>query len=61
VLRVPELDAGLTVGSHQSGVEGQKPLPGPAGHTAFDAAQDIDSYGACAKFMKLTTTLKTKG
>jgi len=30
----------LQVGSHQSGVEGQNHLPQPAGHTAFDAAQD---------------------
>jgi len=40
MLRAPELDAGLPEGSHQSGAEGQNPLPHPAGHTAFDAAQD---------------------
>ncbi|NXW11080.1 T161B protein, partial [Fregetta grallaria] len=40
VLRVPELDAVLQVGSHQSRVEGQNPLPRPAGHASFDAAQD---------------------
>jgi len=36
VLRAPELAAGLQVGSHQSGAEGQNPLPRPAGHAAFD-------------------------
>jgi len=41
VLRAPELDTGLQVGSHQSGVKGQNPLPRPAGHAAFDAAQDM--------------------
>jgi len=41
VLRVPELDAGLQVGSHENGAEGQNHLPRPAGHAAFDAAQDI--------------------
>ncbi|KAK4825361.1 hypothetical protein QYF61_026880 [Mycteria americana] len=40
VLRAPELDAVLQVGSHQSRVEGQNHLPRPAGHAAFDAAQD---------------------
>jgi len=39
VLRAPELDAGLPLGSHQRGAEGQNPLPRPAGHTAGDAAQ----------------------
>jgi len=36
VLRAPELDAGLQVGSHQSRAEGQNPLPQPAGHAAID-------------------------
>jgi len=27
VLRAPELDTGLQVGSHPSGAEGQNPLP----------------------------------
>jgi len=40
VLGAPELDAGLQVGSHQSRAEGQSHLPQPAGHAAFDAAQD---------------------
>jgi len=43
VLRIPELDAGLQVGSHQSRVEEQNHLPQPAGHAAFDAAQDTVS------------------
>jgi len=40
VLGAPERDTGLQVGSHQSRAEGQNHLPRPAGHTAFDAAQD---------------------
>ncbi|KAJ7414954.1 RNA-directed DNA polymerase from mobile element jockey-like [Pitangus sulphuratus] len=40
VIWTPELDAALTVGSHQSRIEGQNALPQPAGHVAFDAAQD---------------------
>jgi len=39
VMRASELDAGLQMGSHQSGVEGQNCLPRPAGHVSFDAAQ----------------------
>jgi len=31
VLRAPELDAGLQVGSDRSGAEGQNPLSCPAG------------------------------
>ena len=41
MLGAPELDAGLQVGSHQSSVEGQNPLPRPAGHTPFDTAWDM--------------------
>ena len=41
VLRAPELDVGLQVGSHQSRAERQNPLPRPAGHVAFDSAQDM--------------------
>ena len=41
MLRALELDAGLQVGYHQSREEGQNPLPRPAGHAAFDAAQDM--------------------
>jgi len=36
----PELDAGLQIGSHESGVKGQNHLPQPAGHASLDAAQD---------------------
>jgi len=32
VLRAPELDTGLLVGSYQSGAEGQNPLPQSADH-----------------------------
>jgi len=40
MLGAPELDAGLQVGFHESGVKGQNHLPRPAGHTSLDAAQD---------------------
>jgi len=40
MLRAPELEMGLQVGSHQSRAEGQNHLSRPAGHAAFDAAQD---------------------
>ena len=40
MLRAPELEAGLDVGFHQGGVEGQNHLPRPAGDTSLDAAQD---------------------
>ncbi|KAK4824005.1 hypothetical protein QYF61_009219 [Mycteria americana] len=49
VLRSPELDAVLQVGSHQSRVEGQNPLPQPAGHAAFDAAQDTVGLVGCER------------
>ncbi|KAK4827094.1 hypothetical protein QYF61_014196 [Mycteria americana] len=47
VLRAPELDAVLQVGSHQSRAEGQNHLPRPAGHAAFDAAQDTVGFLGC--------------
>jgi len=47
VLRAPELDAGLQVGSHESGVEGQNHLPRPAGHADFDAAQNTVGLLGC--------------
>ncbi|KAK4828118.1 hypothetical protein QYF61_023916 [Mycteria americana] len=47
MLRAPELDAVLQVGSHQSGVEGQNHLPQPAGHASFDAAQDTVGLLGC--------------
>jgi len=46
-LGAPELDAGLQVGSHQSGAERQNHLPRPAGHTAEDAAQDMVGFLGC--------------
>jgi len=56
VLRAPELDAGLQMGSHQSGVEGQNPLPRPAGHAAFDAAQGMVGF-LCCEPRKQTTVI----
>ncbi|KAK4815374.1 hypothetical protein QYF61_001362 [Mycteria americana] len=47
VLRAPELDAVLQVRSHQTRVEGQNPLPRPAGHASFDAAQDTVGFLGC--------------
>ncbi|KAK4825246.1 hypothetical protein QYF61_025645, partial [Mycteria americana] len=49
VLRTPELNTVLQVGSHQSGVEGQNPLIQPAGHTPFDAAQDTVGLLGCER------------
>jgi len=49
VLRAPELDGGLQVGSNQSRVEGQNPLPHPAGHAAFDAARDTVGLLRCER------------
>jgi len=53
VLQAPELDARLQVGSHQSGTEGQNPLPRPAGHAAFDAAQDTVGLLAVSAYCQL--------
>ena len=47
VLRAPELDAGLQVGSHQSEAEGQNHLPWPAGHASLDADQDTIGFLGC--------------
>ncbi|RMC21736.1 hypothetical protein DUI87_02605 [Hirundo rustica rustica] len=41
VLRTPDLDTVLQVGSHEGRVERENPLPRPAGHTSLDAAQDV--------------------
>ncbi|KAK4816374.1 hypothetical protein QYF61_016278 [Mycteria americana] len=49
VLRAPELDAVLQVGSHQSRGEGQNHLPRPAGHASFDAAQDTVGFLGCER------------
>ena len=46
-MRAPELDAGLQVGSHQSGAEGQNHLPQPAGHASFGAARDTIGLLGC--------------
>ena len=37
----------LQVGSHESGVKGQNPLPRPAGHVSLDAAQDTAGFLGC--------------
>jgi len=42
------MDAGLQVGSQQSGAEGQNPLLCPAGHTAGDAAQSTVAFWAAS-------------
>ncbi|KAK4823530.1 hypothetical protein QYF61_003039 [Mycteria americana] len=47
VLRAPELDAVLQVGSDQSRVEGQNHLPRPDGHAALDAAQGTVGILGC--------------
>jgi len=49
VLRAPELDAELQLGSHQSRVEGQNHLHGPAGHTSLDAVQDTVGLLGCKR------------
>ena len=49
MLRVPELDAGLPVGSHQSRSEGQNPLLHPAAHAAGDAAQGTVAFLGCKR------------
>ena len=47
MLGASELDAGLRVGSHKSGVKGQNHLPWPAGHASLDAAQDTVYFLGC--------------
>jgi len=37
------------MGSHQRGVEGQNPLPHPAGHAFLDAAQDMVGLLGCER------------
>ena len=49
VLKAPELDVGLHVGSHQSGVEGQNHLSRPAGHASCDTAQDTVGLLGCER------------
>jgi len=60
VLRSPDLDSGLQVGSHQSGVEGQNHLPQPAGHAALDAAQGTVSLLGCERTLPGHVELKYK-
>ena len=43
---------GLQVGSHQSGAEGQNHLPQPAGHSAFDTAQDTVGLLGCKRTLE---------
>uniref|UniRef100_U3ID95 UDP-N-acetylglucosamine pyrophosphorylase 1 like 1 n=1 Tax=Anas platyrhynchos platyrhynchos TaxID=8840 RepID=U3ID95_ANAPP len=44
VLGAPGLNTVLQVESHESRVEGENPLPHPAGHASFDAAQDAVGF-----------------
>ncbi|KAJ7407506.1 GIMAP family P-loop NTPase domain containing 1 [Willisornis vidua] len=44
ILVAPELDAVLQVGAHESGPEGQNPLPQHAGSASFDATQDMVGF-----------------
>jgi len=56
VLGAPELDTGFEVGSHQSRAEGRNHLPRPAGHSAFDAAQDtMLDFSAVSTHCRLTS------
>lgn len=47
MLGVAELSAGLHMESHESRVEGENCLPGPAGHAAFDPARDMAGFQGC--------------
>jgi len=47
VLRAPELNGGLQVGSHQRGAAGQNLLPEPADYASFGAAQDTIGLLGC--------------
>lgn len=47
MLEAPELHTGLQVGSHESRVEGENPLPRPADYPASDAAQDMVGVLVC--------------
>jgi len=49
MLGAPELDAGLQVGSQESGIKGQNHLPHPAGHTSLDAVQGTVGFLGCNK------------
>lgn len=47
VLGGPDLDALLQVGPQKGKIEGDNPLPYPAGHSSVDAAQDSVGILAC--------------
>lgn len=47
MLGTTKLHAVLQVWSHQSRAEGGNHLPGPAGHPAFDVAQDLVGFLSC--------------
>ncbi|KAK4816932.1 hypothetical protein QYF61_025428 [Mycteria americana] len=49
VLRAPELDAVLQVGSHQSRAEGQNHLLQPVGHASSDATQHTGGLLGCKR------------
>jgi len=51
VLWAPGPDTGLPEGSHQSGAEGQNPLPRPAAHAAGDAAQGMVGLLGCQRIL----------
>lgn len=69
VLRTPELDTVLQIGSHKSRVEWLSHLPWPADHASLDAAQVTAgllsckcTLPACVEFMlnlSMTSTLKS--
>lgn len=44
MLRAPELDSVLQIGSQQSRVEGQNFFPWPAGHASCDVAQNLFGF-----------------
>ncbi|XP_068273820.1 serine incorporator 2 isoform X2 [Nyctibius grandis] len=45
----PRAGCSTAGGSHESGAEGQNPLPHPAGHAAGDAAQDTVGFLGCQR------------
>jgi len=53
MLGAPELGTGLQVGSQESGVKGQNPLPRPAAHASLDAAQDTVGFLGCESTLSL--------
>jgi len=47
VLGTPGLDAVLQMVPHEGRIEGNDPLPLPAGHYTFDAAQEVVGFLGC--------------